>query len=154
MKKKGAAAAAKKADRVLGSGVVQSYIHSNGSVGAIVTLSCETDFVAHNEEFKTLARDIAMQITATNPDYLNKSDIPDDAKKTASEVFEKEVSGKPKDLQEKIMSGKLDAYFQDKVLLDQPFIKNPEVTINELIQGAIQKFGEKIEVTKFGRFSV
>ena len=154
LRKKGADVAAKKSDRTLGAGAVASYIHATGTVGAMVILSCETDFVSGNDEFKKLAYDIAMHITATNPDFLKKEDISEADKKRAMEVFEKEVAGKPKEMKAKILEGKLSAYFADKILLEQPFVKNPEMTINALIQTAVQKFGEKIELTKFVRFAV
>jgi len=154
LRKKGADIATKKADRTLGAGVVASYIHGIGTVGAMVELSCETDFVSKNEEFKTLARDIAMQVAASNPLYLKAEDVAEDAKAKAREVFAKEVEGKPAAIVEKIMQGKLQSYFGEKTLLDQPFIKNPDLTIKMLIESAIQKFGEKIEVARFVRFSV
>ncbi len=121
--KKGADIASKKADRTLGAGIVTSYVHATGTVGTMVELLCETDFVAQNEEFKKLARDIAMHATATNPQFLK----PEEA--GAESV--------PED-----------------VLLNQAFIKNPEMTIENLIQAAVQKFGEKIEISRFVRFSV
>ncbi len=155
------AVAEKKADRVFGAGVIQSYIHSNGSVGAMVELSCETDFVAKNEDFKTLARDIAMHVTATNPEFLKVSDVSEEDKKAATEVFMKEVEGlpdgkasKPENIKAQILEGKLKAYFKEKILLEQNFIKNPEVTIQSLVDSAIQKFGEKTEIARFVRFSV
>ncbi len=154
LRKKGADIATKKADRTLGAGVVASYIHGIGTVGAMVELSCETDFVSKNEEFKTLARDIAMQVAASNPLDLKGEDVAEDAKAKAREVFAKEVEGKPAAIVEKIMQGKLQSYFGEKTLLDQPFIKNPDLTIKMLIESAIQKFGEKIEVARFVRFSV
>jgi elongation factor Ts len=101
-----------------------------------------------------LAYDIAMHIAATNPTFLKKEDISDEAKNLAKEVFIKEVADKPADMQEKILEGKLDAYFRDKVLLEQPFIKNPDMSIQNLIESAIQKFGEKIQIGKFVRFDV
>lgn len=153
LRKKGAEIAGKKSDRTLGAGVVQAYIHSTGSVGAMVELWCETDFVAKNEEFKTLAKEIAMHIAATSPLYLTSDQIPEDAKEKAKEVFQKEVEGKPENMKETILKGKLDAYFKDMVLLDQPFVKNPDITIGGLLEGAVQKFGEKTEIGKFARFS-
>jgi elongation factor Ts len=143
----------KKADRALGAGTVQSYIHSTHSVGAIVELSCETDFVAKNDEFKALAYDVAMQVAASDPQFLKMDDVTEDARKLAGEVFAKEVADKPQDMQEKILKGKLDAYFGEKTLLEQPFIKNPELKIKDLISGATQKFGERIEIRRFVRFS-
>ncbi len=154
LRKKGAESAAKKQERSLGAGVVSSYIHSTGAVGTLVELLSETDFVAKNEDFKKLAYDIAMQVAATSPEFLKKDDVTEDARAVAREVFIKEVEGKPEDMKEKILSGKLDAYFRDKILLEQPFIKNPEVTIANLIEGAVQKFGEKIELRRFVRFDL
>ncbi len=152
--KKSADAASKKSDRTLGAGVVSTYVHSTGSVGTMVELLCETDFVAKNEEFKALARDIAMHATATNPQFLKLEDIDAHAMDLAKEMFAKEVEGKPEDMKAKILEGKLSSYWKERVLLDQPFIKNPEVTITNLIQSATQKFGEKIELSRFARFSV
>jgi elongation factor Ts len=154
LRKKGAEIAAKKSDREFGAGVVQAYIHSNNLVGAMVELVSETDFVANNVEFKTLAYDIAMHISAANPEFVKKEEIDEDVKKKATEVFEAEVAGKPDNLKEQILAGKLDAYFKDKILLEQPFIKNPDLTIQQLIDNAIQKFGERIEVAKFVRMNI
>lgn len=154
LKKKGAEQAAKKADRELGAGVVEAYIHTNGLVGSIVELASETDFVSNNAEFKTLAKDIAMQITATAPEFLKQSDIDEATAAKAKELFMGEAADKPADLQEKIVQGKMDSYFKDQVLLNQDFIKNPEITIQAMIDGAIQKFGEKIEIVRFKRFEI
>ena len=154
LRKKGAAVAAKKADRELKSATVGSYVHANGTIGAMVLLSCETDFVSGNEGFKALARDLAMQVAATAPEYQSLESVPEADKRAAREVFEKEVKDKPKAMQEKIMEGKLAAYFKEKTLLDQAFIKDQELSVRDLIQNAVQKFGEKIEVVKFIRFSL
>ena len=154
LKKRGADAAGKKADRVLHAGVIASYVHATGNVGAMVELACETDFVAKNPEFKQLAYDIAMHIVASKPEFLKKEDITKEALDIALSVFEKEVAGKAKDMKEKILEGKLSAYFSEHVLLDQPFIKNPDLLVSELIGGAVQKFGEKMELVRFVRFGV
>ena len=154
LRKKGAEIAAKKSDREFGAGVVQAYVHSNNLIGAMVELVSETDFVANNVEFKTLAYDIAMHISASNPEFIRKEEINDDVKKKATEVFEAEVVGKPDNLKEQILTGKLDAYFKDKILLEQPFIKNPDLTIQQMIDNAIQKFGERIEVARFIRMNI
>lgn len=154
LQKKSAEIALKKGDRELGSGVVECYIHNTHRVGAMVELLCETDFVSNNDEFKKLARDIAMHISASNPQFLKVEDIDGHSKELAKEMFMKEVSDKPKDMQEKILEGKLASYWKDRVLLDQPFIKNPEVTIKNLIESATQKFGEKIELSNFTRYSI
>jgi elongation factor Ts len=154
LQKKGAGIAAKKADRTLGAGCVASYVHTNGNIASLVELLCETDFVAKNEEFKALAYNIAMQAAATNPTYLKMSDIPEAVRKEAEEVFAKEVEGKPADMKAKILEGKTNSYFKEKVLMEQEYIKNPEVTITGLIEGFIQKFGERTEVGRFVRFGV
>ena len=153
LQKKGAEVADKKSDRSLGAGVVVSYIHGTGTIGTLVELWCETDFVAKNEEFKALAKDIAMHIAATNPTYLSVEDIPEADKETAKEVFAKEVEGKPEAMKQQILDGKIAAYFKDKVLLEQEFIKDPSMTISTLLKNAIQKFGEKTAIGKFVRFT-
>lgn len=150
--RRGAETAEKKSGRILCAGTVAAYIH-NGVVGAMVELSCETDFVARNEEFRELARSLAMQVAATNPQFVRREDVTEETKRVAREAFAKEAEGKPQALQEKILSGKLSAYFADKILLEQPFIKNPEISVRSLLENAIQKFGEKIEVARFARFA-
>jgi elongation factor Ts len=154
LSKKGGDIAAKKAGRELKSGTIASYIHNGGKVGAMVEIACETDFVAKNEEFKKLAYDIAMQVAATNPTFLKREDITEEDQKKAGEVFAEEVKDKPEEMKEKILKGKLDSYFKDKVLLEQSFIKDSEKTIKDLIEGAIHKFGEKTEIIKFVYFVV
>jgi len=154
LQKKGAGIAAKKADRNLGAGRVASYVHSTGNIASLVELMCETDFVAKNEEFGALAYNIAMQVAATNPTYLKMSDIPEATKKEAEEVFMKEVEGKPADIKAKILDGKIKSYFKEKVLLEQSYIKNPEITVTGLIEAFIQKFGERTEVGRFTRIGV
>ena len=154
LRKKSGELVAKKSDRTFGAGTVQAYIHATGTVGAIIELDCETDFVADNEGFKTLARDIAMHVTATNPKFLNKTDIHEADMKSAREVFEAEVKDKPAAMKDKILKGKLDTYFAEMVLSNQPFIKNQDITIQGLVDAAVQKFGEKIAVARFKRFKV
>lgn len=144
----------KKSDRTLGAGTVASYIHGNGSVGVIMELLCETDFVARNNDFKALARDISMHIAAMAPEYTKMSDIKEEDKIKAKELFEKEAEGKPQEIRDKIIDGKLASYFGEKVLLSQSFIKNPEVTIQGMIEQATQKFGERTEIGRFARFSI
>ncbi len=152
LKKKGADAAAKKGDRTLNAVAIQSYVHSTGVVGVMVELACETDFVARNPEFTALARDIAMHIAAAKPEFVKREDITEEARKVAESVFAAEVEGKPEAMKAKILEGKLAAYFGERVLMEQSFIKNPELTIAGLISQAVQKFGEKIELTRFVRF--
>lgn len=154
LRKKSGELAAKRADKTFGAGTVASYIHATGNVGAMVILACETDFVSGNDEFKALARDIAMHITAAKPKYIRSEDITEDERTKAKEVFEGEVKDKPAAMKEKILEGKLAAYFAEQVLLNQAFIKNPDITIQGLIDGAVQKFGEKMEVSRFVRLAV
>lgn len=152
LRKKSGAAADKKADRELGAGAIGMYVHDN-AIGAMVLLSSETDFVSKNEEFVALAREIAMQVAATNPTYLGTDEIAEDAKEAALAVFQKEVEGKPEDMKAQILDGKLKSYFKDQVLLEQAYIKDEAKTIKDLVTEASQKFGERIEVTKMARFS-
>ena len=154
LRKKGGEAAAKKSDRTLGAGAVGSYVHSTYEVAALVVLSCETDFVAKNQDFIALAREIAMQVAATNPKALTREEISENDVAKAREVFAAEAKDKPADIQEKIISGKLDAYFKEQILLDQSFIKDPERTVNDLLNDAVQKFGEKVAIRSFTRVTV
>lgn len=154
LRKKGAAAAAKKADRELGAGTIGSYVHAGGEVASLVLLSCETDFVAKNEEFAALARDIAMHVTALAPRFRTREDVDAASLDAARAVFMKEVGDKPEELREKIVGGKLDAYLKEQVLLEQPFVKDPERTIADLIEAATQKFGERVVVAAMSRLSV
>jgi elongation factor Ts len=154
LSRKGGEAALKKSDRELGAGVIGSYVHSTGEVAALVHLACETDFVSKNEEFVALARTIAMQVAAQNPTSISRAEVSPEELEKARQVFAAEVSDKPAEIQEKIVSGKLDAYFRDRILLEQPFIKEPERTIGDLVNAAIQKFGENVVVARFERLSV
>lgn len=166
LQKKSADIALKKGDRTLGAGIVSSYIHSTGTVGTMIELLCETDFVAKNEEFRQLARDIAMHTTATNPQFLKMEDIDEHSQALATEMLSKELEGLPparagrvqagsgEEMKVKILEGKLLAYWSERVLLNQQYIKDPTLTITNLLQTAIQKFGEKIEIGKFTRFSI
>ena len=154
LRKVSAQIAEKKADRELGSGAVQAYVHAGNSVAGVVVLSCETDFVAKNEEFVALAKDVAMHVAAMAPQYITRDEVKDEDIAAAKEVFKEEVADKPEDIQDKIMEGKIDSYLKDKVLMEQSFIKDPSKTIKDLISEATQKFGERVEITKAERFSV
>lgn len=154
LQKKSSEIAAKKSDRELGAGAVVAYVHNNNSVAAMVELLCETDFVSGNEEFQAVAYDIAMHIAAMNPAFKTVDDIDQADKDTARSVFAEEVADKPADMQEKIIQGKLDSYFKEKVLMSQSFIKDPSKTISDLVQGATQKFGERVELGRYSRISL
>lgn len=154
LKKKRSEAADKKSDRQLGAGTIGVYVHNTNEVAAMVHLASETDFVSKNEGFIELAREIAMQVAALDPKYVSREEVTPEALQKAKEVFADEVKDKPEDMQEKILEGKLNAYFKEQILLEQSFIKNPETTIGEMINGAVQKFGENISVVSFKRLSV
>ena len=154
LRKKSGDIAAKKKDRTLGAGAVAAYVHSNAAIGALVELLSETDFVSNNEEFRRIAYDIAMHITAANPEFLKRSDVPENELKKVSELFADEIKDKPAAIRDKILEGKLNAHFKERVLLEQTFIKNQDLTIQEVVDAAIQKFGEKIAIGRFARFSV
>lgn len=154
LKKKRSEAAEKKSDRELGAGAIGVYAHNTNEVAGMVILACETDFVSKNEEFVALARDIAMHVTATNPKYISKDEIDEAILAKAHEVFLSEAADKPADMQEKIVAGKMDSYFKEQILLEQPFIKNPETTIADMVSGAVQKFGENITIASISRLSV
>lgn len=146
--------AAKKADRELSAGAVGAYVHNTNEVAALVLLASETDFVAKNDEFVTLAREIAMHVAAQAPEFVSRDEVTDEAMARAKEVFQEEVADKPAEMQEQILAGKLNAYFKERILLEQPFIKNPDETIGAMIEAAIQKFGENISIAEMRRVSV
>lgn len=146
--------AGKKFDRTFGAGAVQAYIHSNKEIGAMVTLSCETDFVSKNEEFVKLAYDIALHAAALRPQYIRREDIPEDKIAKIKESLLPEVEGKPEAMKEKILEGKLGAFLANVVLLEQPFVKDDTKTIKNLLDAAVQKFGERTDVTNLSVFTV
>ena len=154
LRKASSSIAAKKADRELNAGIVASYIHSTQTVGATLILECETDFVAKNPEFIALGKDVAMHIVASAPLFLSPEDVTEADTAKAKEVFAGEAEGKPEALRATIIEGKLKTYLSEKILLEQPFIKEPEITVRALIERATQKFGEKIAIREFRRFSV
>ena len=154
LKKKRSDAADKKSDREIGAGAVGSYVHNTNEIAALVLLGCETDFVSKNPEFVALAKEVAMQVAATNPTYISRAEVPESALEKAKELFAAEIVGKPAEMAEKILEGKLSAYYKEMILLEQPFIKNPDTTIGEMVNGAIQKFGENVVVVKMSRISV
>lgn len=154
LRKKSGAIAAKKKNRTLGAGAIAAYVHNNAAAGALVELLSETDFVSNNEEFRLIAYDIAMHITAANPEFLKRSDVSESELKKAEGLFADEIKDKPAAIRGKILEGKLNAHFKERVLLEQSFIKNQDLTIQGLIDAASQKFGEKIEIGRFARFSV
>ena len=154
LRKASSAIASKKSDRTLGAGVAAAYTHTGSTVVGAVVLASETDFVSKNEAFAKLAYDIAMHVAAMNPQFKSRDDVKESDLKAAREVFEQEAANVPEANRSKAVEGKIDSYLRERVLLDQPFVKDPSVTIRELIDSAVQKFGEKIELVRFERLSV
>lgn len=154
LRQKGLATAQKKATRTAQEGIVTAYIHMD-KIGVLLELNCETDFVARNEEFRQLAKDIAMQIAASNPQYISREDIPQEVIEREKEIYKAQITGnKPPQVVEKIIQGKIEKFYEEVCLMDQPFIKEPERKIKDLITEKIAKFGENIVVRRFVRFQV
>lgn len=154
LRKIAAAGAGKKSDRTLGAGIAASYTHAGGQVVGAIILGCETDFVARNPEFGAMAYDIAMHVAAMQPQFITKDQVQESDIAKAREVFEQEAASVKEEMRAKVVEGKLQSFLSEKVLLDQPFVKNGDVTIRQLIDNGIQKFGEKIEVVRMERLSV
>ncbi len=156
LRAKGAAKAAKRAERETKEGSVGSYIHMGGRIGVLVEIGCETDFVARNDEFQKLVRDIAMHIAAAAPVAVRREDFPADLVERERGIFVEQMkdSGKPEQIWDKIVTGKLDKFFAEGALLEQPFVKNPDITVGQLVIDASAKTGEKIEVRRFTRYAL
>lgn len=156
LREKGLAKLAKRSARAATEGLVGSYIHTGGKIGAMVEVNCETDFVAKTDDFQAFVKDVVMQITAANPVYIAREDIPDDVKEKEKEIYRNQAkeSGKPDKILDKIAEGKLEKFFQEVCLLEQPFIKDPDVTIKKLLEGLVTKLGEKILIRRFVRFQL
>lgn len=154
LSKKSSDMALKKADRTFAAGTITSYIHGSAKIGVLLELVSETDFVSGNKEFKDLAYNIAMQVAAANPQFLKREDVSEADIAKFKEVFVAEVADKPENMREKILENKLNSYLNERILLEQSYIKDGNMTIKALIDQAIQKFGEKIEVRRFVRFGV
>jgi elongation factor Ts len=156
LRKKGAALAMKKSDREAHEGIIASYVHANGRMGSLVELACETDFVARNEEFKALANEIALHVAASSPKYISPDDVPAKEIEKEKEIYAEQIKkeGKPANIVEKILEGKIKKYKEENALLTQEFVRNPDMTVQQLIEAAVAKLGEKIEVTSFSRFEI
>ncbi|MDR2396741.1 MAG: translation elongation factor Ts [Puniceicoccales bacterium] len=154
LKKKGMLSAAQKANRTAQEGIVGSYIHLGGKLGVLVEVNCETDFVARNEEFKQMVSDICMHITAAAPIYLRREDVPQTVVDKEVEIAKAQCEGKPAQAIQKIVEGKMNKWFGENCLLEQPFVKNSEQTIQELLNEKIAKIGENIQIKRFARYQV
>lgn len=155
LRKKGAASAAKRADREAKEGIIITYSHG-GRIGSMVEVNSETDFVARNEDFQNFAKDIAMQVAAASPLYISREEVPADiiAKEKEIESEKLKNEGKPKEMIEKIVEGKMEKYYEQVCLLDQPFIKDPSIKIRDLLNDKLASIGEKIEIRRFERFEL
>jgi elongation factor Ts len=156
LRQKGLATAAKRAGRIAAEGQIGSYIHAGGKIGVMVEINCETDFVAKTDDFRNFAKDIAMHIAASNPLYVQRENVPAEVLEREREIYRAQAreARKPEKILDKIVEGKLEKYFGEVCLLEQPFIKDPDLAIQDLINGLIGKLGEKIEIRRFARFQV
>lgn len=154
LRKKGAASAAKKADRLAKEGVIESYIHLGGKVGVLIEVNCETDFVARNDEFRAFVKDLCLHIAAASPVYVSREQVPEADLAAERDIAAAQVAGKPPAAVQKIVEGKLEKFYSTIVLLDQPFVKTPEKTVKELITEKIAKTGENIQIRRFVRYQL
>ena len=156
LREKGLAAAQKKAGRDTHEGLISAYIHPGGKLGVLVEASCETDFVARTDEFQQMVRDVAMQIAASGPSYLRREDVPSEVLESEKSVYmaQAKESGKPSSVLEKIASGRLEKFFAEVCLMDQPFIKDPSIAMEKLLKQKISEFGENITIRRFIRFRI
>lgn len=156
LKEKGFKQAEKKADRVAAEGLVEAYVHGDGRIGVIVEINCETDFVGKTAEFRELCHDIAMQVTATSPQFVSRNEVSEEFINQQKEAFRAQAieEGKAEKFIDKIVEGKIDKHLKEVCLLEQPFIKDPDMTVHDLIVGKIAKIGENISIRRFARFQV
>lgn len=154
LKKRGQIVAFKKAGRAAKEGVIESYIHSNKKIGVLVEVNCETDFVARNEEFRKFAKDVCMQVAASAPAYVSREEVPKATIEREKDILKDQVKGKPEKVMEKIIQGKLEKFYSEVCLMDQPFIKDDKVTIKECLATLVGKIGENIVIRRFVRFQV
>ncbi|HEX9502747.1 MAG TPA: translation elongation factor Ts [Patescibacteria group bacterium] len=154
LRKKGHASLAKKSSRTTKEGIVTSYIHAGGKVGVLLELNCETDFVARNEDFQALAQEIALHVAAASPLYVSREEVPQNAIDNEKQIYAEQIKGKPANMQEQILTGKLEKYYEQVCLLDQPYVREPEKKVKDLIAERVAKLGENIQVRRFSRFVV
>jgi elongation factor Ts len=154
LRKKGIKLASLKSSRAAKDGRVESYIHMNGKIGVLLEINCETDFVARNEEFKKFTKDISMQIAAAKPKYVKREDVPAGALEKEKEILAATIKNKPKAAIEKILAGKLEKFYEEACLLDQPFIKDPKIKIKGLLHELIARIGENIVIRRFARYQL
>lgn len=156
LREKGIAAAAKKADRIAAEGLVYSYIHMGGKIGVLVEINCETDFVAKSEKFVDFCKDVALQIAASKPEYVSVEEVPAEALEHEKEILRAQAlnEGKPEKIVEKMIEGRIKKFYQDVCLLEQPFVKDPDKTVTDMLNEAILTIGEKITIRRFTRYEM
>ncbi|PKM53778.1 MAG: elongation factor Ts [Firmicutes bacterium HGW-Firmicutes-4] len=156
LREKGLAATNKKAGRVAAEGIVESYIHMGGKIGVLVEINCETDFVAKNEGFKNFVKDVAMHIAAANPSYVTKEEVPMEEIEKEKEILRAQAlnEGKPEKIVDKMVEGRVTKYLKDICLMEQPFVKNPDLTIEDLVKEQIMTIGENVKIRRFARFQM
>lgn len=160
LRKRGVATATKKAGRIAAEGLVNSYVHAGGKIGVLIEVNCESDFVARNEDFRTFVHDLAMHVTAVEPRYVRKEDVPAEVLAKEREIaleqvkFDPKNAAKPQQVLDKIVEGRLSKFFQETCLLEQPFVKDQNTTVGELVNQMIQKTGENIRVRRFTRYKM
>jgi elongation factor Ts len=156
LREKGIAKAAKKAGRIAAEGVVESYIHAGGRIGVLVEVNCETDFVAKTDDFKSFVKDVAMQIAAMNPKYVRSEEIPEEEVQKEREILRQQAlqEGKPENIVDKMVEGRLKKHFQEICLLNQAYVKDPDKTIDQLLKETIAKLGENINIRRFVRYEM
>ena len=156
LREKGLASASKKMGRIASDGLIVSYIHGGGKIGVLLELNCETDFVARTDEFTSLAKDVAMQVAAANPSYVSREDVPEAVLGKERAILQAQVksSGKPEKVVERIVEGRLEKFFSEVCLLEQPFIKDPDVKVEDRIKEVIAKVGENVIVRRFSRYQL
>ena len=156
LRKKGIASAEKKAGRVAAEGVVESYIHMGGRIGVLIEVNCETDFVAKTPEFKNFVRDIAMHIAAANPSYLDRTEVPAEILDKEREILRAQAlnEGKPEKIVDRMVEGRVEKFYKENCLVDQPFVKNPDMTIAQYVNERIQQTGENIKIRRFVRYEM
>lgn len=154
LREQGLAAASRRTGRTAAQGVVDAYIHMGGKVGVLVEVNCETDFVARNEEFRSFVKDICLQVAASNPLYLSREEVPESVLEQEKSILRTQAlsEGKPEKIVDKIVEGRIEKFFREQCLLEQPFIKDPEVTIQQLLASLIAKIGENIVIRRYARF--
>ncbi|MFA6078729.1 MAG: translation elongation factor Ts [Candidatus Omnitrophota bacterium] len=154
LRKKGVSLASKKVGRDAKDGRIESYIHLGGKIGVLIEVNCETDFVARNDDFKNFVKDVALQVAASNPIYVSKEDVPPEVVAKETEIIKSQMKDKPAAAVEKILQGKLNKYYEDTCLLEQPYIKDTNIKVNDLLTSMIAKTGENMRVRRFVRFQV